>query len=242
MPSISVLQRLRRLSRGRKEVRQEVESPDATRIADTSDDVARCEAVRIETARSFIQRIAVPYRLHFACGTVRLPGWINIDRDPASEIIDVSWDIRQPLPIADGSCEYIFHEHFLEHLTVAEGLAFLRECRRLLAPGGVLRVAMPDLAECVRQYYEDDWRQPWMKKYGYEWIQTRAETINIEFREWEHKWLYDREELHRRLRESGFATIRDCVRLESHVPALRGLETREESRLVCEAIKEISDG
>lgn len=61
-------------------------------------------------------------------------------------------------------------------------------------PGGVLRVAMPDLAECVRQYHENDWRQPWMRKYGYEWIQTRAETINIAFRDWEHKWLYDREE------------------------------------------------
>ena len=237
MSSVSVLQRLRRLSRCRWESRQEVESPGATRIVYTGDDVARLEAMRIETAHNFIQRITVPYRLHFACGKVRLPGWINIDRDQASEIIDVSWDVRQPFPIADGSCEYIFHEHFLEHLTVPEGLAFLHECRRLLAPGGVLRVAMPDLAECVRQYYEDDWRQPWMKKYGYEWIQTRAETINIAFRDWEHKWLYDREELHRRLRESGFATIRDCARLESDVLALRGLETREESLLVCEAIK-----
>ena len=38
---------------------------------------------------------------------------------------------------------------------------------------------MPDLTECVRQYWENDWRQPWMAKYGYDWIKTRAENINI---------------------------------------------------------------
>jgi len=89
----------------------------------------------------------------------------------------------------------------------------------------------------VRQYWEDDWRQPWMEKYGYQWIQTRAENINIAFREWQHQWLYDREELHRRMREAGFATIRDCRRLESSAPALCGLETRDESLLVCEAVR-----
>jgi predicted SAM-dependent methyltransferase len=205
----------------------------------------RTGAQRIDAARGAerravdeaLRRFEAPYQLHFACGTVKLPGWVNIDRDPVSEIVDISWDIREPLPVADGCAGLIHHEHFLEHLEVGEGVAFLRQCYRLLCPGGVLRVAMPDLTECVRQYYENDWRQPWMKKYGYEWIQTRAENLNIAFRDWEHKWLYDREELHRRLREAGFLKIRDCERCESTVEALRGLETREESLLVCEAVR-----
>ena len=195
------------------------------------------QAARLRAVRDIFQRFDAPYKLHFACGTVKLPGWVNIDRDPVSDVIDLSWDAREPLPIVDGCVQFVYHEHFLEHLSVTEGLAFLRECRRLLMPGGVLRVAMPDLAECVRQYYENDWRQPWMKKYGYEWIETRAETINIAFREWEHKWLYDREELHRRLHEAGFETLRDCQRLESPLPELCRLETRDETLLVCEAIK-----
>jgi predicted SAM-dependent methyltransferase len=184
-----------------------------------------------------LKKFAAPYRLHIGCGKVHIPGWVNVDRDPASEIVDVSWDLRHPLPIHDCTVEYIFHEHFMEHLTVEEGLALSRECLRMLKPGGILRVGMPDLAEVVRQYAENDWRLPWMKKYGYEHIQTRAENINISFREWEHKWLYDREELHRRLREAGFETIRDAVRKESTVDALRGLETRDETLLVVEAIK-----
>lgn len=230
MSAITVLQRLRRYSS--RSAKQRDDHLEATRNAPAHD-----ESQRLAAIEEAFQRFQPPYKLHIACGTVRLPGWVNIDRDPVSEIIDVSWDVRQPLPISDCSCEFIFHEHFLEHLTVPEGLAFLRECRRLLVRGGVLRVAMPDLTECVRQYYENDWRQPWMKKYGFEWIQTRAENINIAFREWQHKWLYDHEELHRRLRESGFETIRDCTRLESSVPHLCGLETRDETLLVCEAVK-----
>jgi predicted SAM-dependent methyltransferase len=195
---------------------------------------------RRKAALRALDRFEAPYRLHLACGKVHLADWVNVDQDPQSDIVDVSWDLRHSLPLAGGCCEYIFHEHFLEHLTVEQGLALLRECRRLLMPGGVLRVAMPDLTECVRQYWENDWRQPWMQKYGYDWIQTRAENINISFREWEHRWLYDREELHRRLGEAGFTTIRDCRRGESTVPALGGLETRDESTLVCEAVRERS--
>jgi predicted SAM-dependent methyltransferase len=230
MSAITVFRKIRRLSgRGGK---RRVDHAEATSTV-----AVDAEAARIAATYTAFQRWPQPYKLHVACGTVKLPGWVNVDRDPVSEIIDVSWDVRQPLPIGDCSCQFIYNEHFLEHLTVPEGLGFLRECRRLLAPGGVFRVAMPDLAECVRQYYENDWRQPWMKKYGFEWIRTRAETINIAFREWEHKWLYDREELHRRLRESGFANMRDCERLVRLAPDLRGLETRDKTLLVCEAIK-----
>jgi predicted SAM-dependent methyltransferase len=195
------------------------------------------EAARRQAARDGFARFTAPYKLHVACGNVILPGWVNIELELYSDGVDVAWDVRQPLPLPDASVEYIYHEHFLEHLTIPEALAFLRDCHRLLRPGGVLRIAMPDLSECVRQYHENDWRQPWMKQYGYEWIATRAEMINIAFREWEHKWLYDHEELHRRLREAGFTTIRDCPRLESEVPALCNLETRDGSLLVCEAVR-----
>ena len=178
-----------------------------------------------------------PYRLHIGCGAVRLGGWINID-DAATPGADVVWDATLRFPLPSSSCSRIYNEHFLEHLSVDQGLRFLRECHRLLAPSGVLRVAMPSLREPVRQYYENDWRsQPWMEKYGYTWIQTGAEMLNIAFRDWGHQWLYDDEELIRRLKEAGFFSLTPCRHGESEHEDLRGLETRAETLLIIEATK-----
>jgi predicted SAM-dependent methyltransferase len=172
------------------------------------------------------------------CGAVRIPGWVNIDSSARSAAADLIWDVTDGIPCDDESCALVYNEHFLEHLAVDQGLAFLKECRRVLEPGGVVRVAMPDLAETVRQYVDNDWaEQPWVKKYGFQWIKTRCERLNIGFRWWGHQWLYDREELHRRLGEAGFADVRDAAWGESEVPQLRARETRPETQLICEAWK-----
>jgi len=97
---------------------------------------------------------------------------------------------------------------------------------------------MPCVQEVARQYYENTWTlQPWLRKYGYGWIKTRAEYINITFRDWGHQWLYDFEELDRRLREAGFIHIERAAWGESKYPDLRKLETRDETLLICEATK-----
>lgn len=187
--------------------------------------------------RRFASTLSPPYKLHIGCGAVRLTGWINVD-ERWTDGADVVWDATRRFPLPAGSCSHIHNEHFLEHLSVEQGLSFLRECHRLLMVGGVLRVAMPSLAEPVRQYYEDDWKnQPWLEKYGYTWIQTRAEMLNIAFRYWGHQWLYDEEELRRRLNEAGFDVLRACSHGESSHPDLRGLETRHETLLIIEATK-----
>ena len=174
---------------------------------------------------------------HIGCGQVDFPGWVHLDANPGISHVTAVWQDEDGLPCDDSSCSFIYNEHFLEHLPVEKGVAFLRECRRALAPGGVLRVAMPDLTECVRHYWEHKWsEQPWLPKYGYGWIRTRAEYLNICFREWDHQWLYDREELHRRLGEAGFARIVDVPPSVSEHVELRSRETRAESVLVCEAL------
>src|SRR5439155_26459636 len=47
-------------------------------------------------------------------------------------------------------------EHLLEHLTLDEGRAFLSDCRRLLMPGRIMRVAMPSLDVLCKKYSSDD--------------------------------------------------------------------------------------
>jgi predicted SAM-dependent methyltransferase len=177
-----------------------------------------------------------PYRLNLGCGEIRFEGWINIDLEAPTGKADLEWDLTFGIPCDDSSCRLLYCEHFLEHLTVEQGLFFLRECRRVLQPGGVLRIAMPSLDEIIRKSCCGDWReQDWLSWPGSRFIQTRAEMLNICFRWWGHQWLYDREELHRRLQEAGWEQITDVCRGESDVPELRNRETRADSLLICEA-------
>ncbi len=172
--------------------------------------------------------------LNVGCGDVKYPGWLNVDIIPTADVVV---DVTQGLPWADATFERIYNEHFIEHLTVEQGLAFLRECHRVLTPGGVLRMATPDLDFLV-QRAAGDWRdQDWLSWPQFGFIQTRAEMMNISFRWWGHQYLYDEEELGRRLVEAGFKVWRRVPWGESGYPALRGLETRKDSNLVVEAVR-----
>ncbi len=62
-------------------------------------------------------------------------------------------------------------------------------------------------------------------------IKTGAEYVNVCFRDWGHQWLYDLEELERRLREAGFTQMESVSWGESKYPELRKRETRIETRL-----------
>ena len=114
------------------------------------------------------------------CGRVHFPGWIHLDSDGSLPHVDAVWYAQDGLPLADRTVQYIYNEHFLEHLTIEQAIFFLAECRRVIQPSGVVRIAMPDLTEIVRQYSEQDWsNQPWIQKYGYRFIKTGCEMLNI---------------------------------------------------------------
>lgn len=97
-------------------------------------------------------------KLSIGAGTRRIDGFVHVDHD-AALAPDLVADIRQPLALADGSVEVILCEEVLTQITPAECVAFLRDCRRLLRPGGVVRVLMPDLQRFVRAYLE---RPEWL--------------------------------------------------------------------------------
>jgi predicted SAM-dependent methyltransferase len=193
-------------------------------------------ALFTQRARRQLRRFSSPYRLNVGCGTVHFDGWINIDENANLDTVDLVWDLRRGLPVEDASCELIYCEHLLEHLTAEQGLAFLAECRRALTPSGVLRIAMPSLDVILERATSGNWRdQEWLSWSKHGNVKTRAEMINVAFRNWGHQYLYDREELHRRLAEAGFTRVVDCSRGESTRDELKQRETRADSFLVCEA-------
>jgi len=121
-------------------------------------------------------------RVNIGCGRTPTEGWRNFDNSPslllarvpllprvlrrtrllsAAQAEFVDWarahgvehaDATRTLPLATGSCEAVYSSHMLEHLDRAGATAFLSEALRVLAPGGVLRLAVPDLGRLVESY------------------------------------------------------------------------------------------
>ena len=202
--------------------------------------IASLSAAKDEVARLMEEHEQI--KLHIGCGTVYKDGWINIDNNSDSNIsrIDLPWDLRMPLPFPKNSVDFIYNEHFLEHLSVEEALRSLKDFRRILKLGGVVRIAMPDLKGIISAYMNPNSlaeSQPFLKKFGLDFVKTRAEMLNINFRWWGHQWLYDWEELERRLHEAGFTAIVQCWLYKSGFEDLCNLESREESTLIAEAMK-----
>lgn len=82
-------------------------------------------------------------KLNLACGEVVLKGWVNLDSDPRVEGV-VDCDLLGTLPFDDDSVDEILTSHFLEHLRLrTEAVPFLRECQRVLRPGGIQQVQDP---------------------------------------------------------------------------------------------------
>ena len=91
--------------------------------------------------------------VNLGCGSRYHARWINIDIVPAGPDV-IAHDLRQGIPLPDNSCEAVYHSHVLEHLRRPEALQFLRDCYRVLKPGGILRVAIPDLERICSVYLE----------------------------------------------------------------------------------------
>lgn len=110
--------------------------------------------------------------LNLGCGNCYHQDWINIDlysNDPQV----ITHDLSKGIPFPEGSCDIVYHSNIIEHFRCEDAQAFIKECFRVLKPGGILRVATPDLEQICRIYLEtltslkngDIYRDP-----DYEWI------------------------------------------------------------------------
>lgn len=102
---------------------------------------------------------AVPVRrLNWGCGDHVAPGWINSDVKSAPGV-DLVADIRRGLPIESDSVDYAVSVHALPELSLDELVPALIEIHRVLKPGGVLRLVLPDLRRAIEAYMreEDDY-------------------------------------------------------------------------------------
>ena len=160
-------------------------------------------------------------KIHLGCGSNYLEGWCNVDLD--SPAADMQADLRNPLPYTDATVDLIYNEHFLEHLTLEQGLSFLKECRRVLKPRGVLRISTPDVRWLLSQYIVgrlDEWTDAG-------WVpETPCRLLNEGMRRWGHEFVYDLPELTMALQVAGFSEINRVGHRTSGNRELVGLECR----------------
>ncbi len=168
-------------------------------------------------------------KLHVGCGKHLLGGWINADRDPVEGAIYL--DASRPLPFSDSNFDYIFSEHFIEHLEYEAGAQYLRECFRILRPGGIVRTATPDLRFVFDLYPEPksathrayvDWIARHHVPYGAE--PTAAFVVNNFFHGHGHRFIHDVQTLTTLLERAGFLEVERCALGKSRHEALRGIE------------------
>lgn len=117
--------------------------------------------------------------LNLGCGAVRpSEPWINLDtlysvlpeRSKERENLDrepnyVDHDISTPLPFEDNQFETIVASHVLEHLDTLTGQRFLKECRRVLKPEGVVVISVPD-ASYFKSVNHRDTKQNCVENFG----------------------------------------------------------------------------
>ncbi|HTP40013.1 MAG TPA: methyltransferase domain-containing protein [Steroidobacteraceae bacterium] len=168
-------------------------------------------------------------KLHIGCGPGRIDGWINMDVHPAPLALNVLWG----LPFASGSARCVFVSHLLEHLFFpADVRPFLGEIRRVLAPGGVVRIVVPDVEQCIAAYATGDRSFFASRRETWSWWPEDATRLE-DFLAYSgvgaepahlfesHKYGYDFETLARELDKAGFTQVERSTYMGSRHEALR---------------------
>lgn len=200
-------------------------------------------------------------RLNLGCGLTAPIGWMNADRSPnlaldrvpfAKELLrrsgllqdahmatwprNIRWlNATKRLPFPDGTVDTIYSSHMLEHLYFDQANGLLRECSRILRPGGIIRLALPNGEEIARSLIAN-LGDP---KYGLGFTQglhmapLKAPTVwerqLARFASAPHRWQPTSSLVISMLREAGFVEFQTRPYLESDIPDISAVEHRESS-------------
>ena len=149
-------------------------------------------------------------------GTSNSPiiGWLNTDVLPTNRRV-AYLDATRRFPFNDDIFDYVYSEHMIEHIEHQSAVFMLRECFRVLKPGGKIRISTPDLKvytslqskeKTASQNFYVDWvTERFMPDVDY---CKEVFLINNAFRAWGHQFLYDRETLKVTMTRIGFEDIK----------------------------------
>ncbi len=175
-------------------------------------------------------------RLNWGCGHSGVPGWINADLKDGPGI-EISGDIRDGLPLESDSMDYVVTIHALPEIHYAELVDVLRELRRVLKPGGTLRIAVPNVDRAIDAYRRGD-------REFFTVPDEDAASIGAKFVThlvWYGytRCLFTKDFMEELLRTAGFETIHHCrfQWTESGYDEIVELDDRDAESLFVEAVK-----
>ena len=179
----------------------------ALRQAQNEWKLSRRHRQSLEKVSRFLQ--ISPIKLNLGCGPNSKKGWVNIDLFERTAGLQL--DLRERWPFLDETVSYIYSEHLFEHFDFhTEVPHFLAESLRVLAPGGVFDVVVPDTEPPIRAYGNPNaiYWSTLAKRWHPQWCQTELDHINFHFRQdGEHKYAWDVATLARTLRNAGFQCV-----------------------------------
>ena len=149
-------------------------------------------------------------RVQLGSGGQAKDGWVNVDLFASA---DVQLDLREDLPFADESASVVYAEHVLEHFIYPKEVHHIvREIRRILAPGGVVKLVVPDAGRAMQAYGTGDrafFAARGVRSYLARERPTSMHIVNYICRQdGQHKYAYDEETLAQVLEGAGFVDVR----------------------------------
>lgn len=155
-------------------------------------------------------------RVQVGCGPHNvMPEWWNVDIREFKGI-DSVMDVTKSWPW-DGILDYVYGEHFLEHLELAGSISFLRSALLALRPGGKIRLSTPALEWVLATHFDLESKEDDKKI-------RQTFVINRAFHGWGHRFLYSRAFLKKIVTSVGFCSAEFFEYGQSGTPDLANLE------------------
>lgn len=203
-------------------------------------------------------------KLNIGCGLNAPKDWVNLDaswnawlaKSPLllkllkltnllpKKLLEIDWptnviihDARKPLPFKNNSFEAVYSSHLLEHLYLNEAEKFLKECFRILCPGGIIRIVVPDFKYILEEYRNGlNQKKPFrdladnisrkifiweQKPYGKNIMRKIYDSMK-DFHS--HKWMYDASSLINHLEKAGFVNAKEMKANQSKIKGIENVE------------------
>jgi predicted SAM-dependent methyltransferase len=171
-----------------------------------------------------------PLHLHLGCGPRYLKGFMNIDANPFNKV-DLWLDVRNGLPFPEAYADSIYSTHMFEHFYPDELQRLLKECFRVLRPGGGIRLIVPSLNNAIVAYAEK--RHKWFyDDYPRHFDSLGGRFSNFVFCDGQHRTAFDLSYLDEVLRAAGFREVEESEEgrsrlYEESVPPYEPGDSRE---------------